>query len=159
MMIRRSARFTLAAVCLATPLGCDSGRPTLSKVHGKVTYQGKPVTNGNVLFLPKDAPKDAPPNPASGPIKPDGTYELTTFEPGDGAAVGEHRVAVIAIDGGSAAESMAYDGKAITPKGKSAGPKITMKSLVPAKYQTPDTSPLTKKVVAGDNTIDLELED
>ena len=97
------------------------------------------------------------PNPASGVIKSDGTYELTTFDPGDGAAVGEHRVAVIAIDGGSAAESMAYDGKAT--KTKATGPKITMKSLVPAKYQSPETSPLAKKVEPGDNTIDLTLED
>ena len=49
-----------------------------AKVHGKVTYQGKPLTFGTVLFMPVEAPKEGPIQPASGTISPEGTYELTS---------------------------------------------------------------------------------
>ena len=49
-----------------------------AKVHGKVTYQGKPLTFGTVLFMPVEAPKEGSIQPASGPISPEGTYELTS---------------------------------------------------------------------------------
>ena len=74
--------------------------------------------------------------PAVGPIKPDGSYELTTDNPGDGAIIGEHKVAVVSVDNSAA-----------------------KKSVIPEKYSTPNTTPLTKTVKAGDNAIDLEVTD
>lgn len=73
--------------------GCGSGdrpyvAPTLP-VKGKVTYNGKPLTRGNINFQPVDIGREA-----NGSIQPDGTFVLTTFKDGDGAVPGVHRVAV-----------------------------------------------------------------
>ncbi len=84
--------FVLAVVLLASCWGCGSNAgPYAGKtvpVKGKVTYKGKPLTQGEILFEP-DSGREA-----NGNIQPDGTFELSTFKAGDGAVPGKHRVAV-----------------------------------------------------------------
>lgn len=58
-------------------------------VKGTVTYKGKPLTGGAVRFEPEDGGREA-----AGNIEPDGSFTLTTFQAGDGAVAGKHRVAV-----------------------------------------------------------------
>ena len=58
-------------------------------VKGKVTYKGKPLTEGEIVFEPDNSGREA-----HGSIQPDGSFELTTFKTGDGAVPGTHRVAV-----------------------------------------------------------------
>ena len=91
----RIARSTVPTVILlAAAAGCGaraehaalSGK--ILPVKGVVTYKGKPLTQGTVRFEP-DAGREA-----EGTIGPDGTFTLTTFQPGDGAVPGFHRVAV-----------------------------------------------------------------
>ena len=140
-------------------VGCDSRiQYEHAKVHGKVTYNGKPVTFGSVLFVPVEPPKDGMMQPASGAISADGMYELKS-EADVGAILGEHKVVVIAVDGGKAMEpaEAAKDNAAPTPS-KSTG-SVQFKSAVPKKYSDPSTTTLTRKIVAGDNTVDLELTD
>lgn len=78
--------------------GCGSGHPAPTyPVTGKVVFSddGTPLsTGGSILWesVP-DEPRELPFN-ASGAIQADGTFELTTFEEGDGAVAGEHRVLV-----------------------------------------------------------------
>lgn len=80
--------FVLLAVA-----GCGSGEITYP-VRGTVTYQdGTPVTTGMVEFDPLAA-DDTKRFNARGLIHSDGTYFLTTFEEGDGAVPGRHRVLV-----------------------------------------------------------------
>ncbi len=76
---------------LVTAGGCRDGRPTVVKVSGRVLIDDKPLTTGVVRVVPADAA------PASGEIRPDGTFTLSTFRPGDGCVPGEHPVAVVAI--------------------------------------------------------------
>src|SRR5438128_2436094 len=94
-----TARRAMMGLALAglTLGGCDS-RPHYEHalVHGKVTYQGKPVPLGSVLFVPVEPPKDGLMQPASGTINPDGTYELKSEED-PGAILGEHKVVVVAV--------------------------------------------------------------
>jgi hypothetical protein len=45
-------RIALFALC-ALPLVCGCGRPAVS-VRGQVTYEGQPVDNGFITFLPAD---------------------------------------------------------------------------------------------------------
>ena len=83
----------LALLTLWSAPGCGGpaelrGAPTFP-VKGKVTYRGKPLTQGSVTFEPDGAGKEA-----NGPIQPDGTFILTTYKPGDGAVAGLHRVAI-----------------------------------------------------------------
>src|SRR3954466_14530767 len=60
-------------------------------VRGKVTYAGKPVPNGTVNFIPDRGPS------ATGEIQPDGSYTLMTYEAGDGAVIGAHKVIIVAM--------------------------------------------------------------
>jgi hypothetical protein len=153
-----AARRAMMALAMAgfTLGGCDSRlHYEHATVHGKVTYHGKPVPLGSVLFVPVEPPKDGLMQPASGSINPDGTYELKS-EADAGAILGEHKVVVIAVDGGQPAQDSA--------KAPESGPapvakSVRFKSLVPKKYSDPSTTPLTRKVAAGDNTIDIEVTD
>jgi hypothetical protein len=92
----RSATAAARPVCRAAALllllgtlGCGA-RPY--PVRGSVTLEdGTPVTAGMVTFETKDAEK---PVTARGQIQPDGSYELSTYKPGDGVLPGVYRVAV-----------------------------------------------------------------
>src|SRR4051794_10007672 len=82
--------------------GCGPAGPQLGEVHGKVTYKGKPLSFGSVVFVPaaglgKEGPTGGG-QPASDDIQADGSYILSTNAFGDGAIVGEGKVVVVAID-------------------------------------------------------------
>ena len=78
-------------------LGCCTGcgangagtLPELIPVKGKVTFKGEPLTNGTIRFEPDDYGR-----PASGKLKPDGSFVLTTLKEGDGVIPGHHRVII-----------------------------------------------------------------
>ena len=77
--------------------GCGSG-PTLPlaqpvPVKGKITYRGKPLTQGQITLEATDGGRDA-----KGKIEPDGHFTLTTNQDGDGAIIGVYRVVVSNAD-------------------------------------------------------------
>lgn len=88
--------------------GCGGESPfRLAPVHGKVTYEGGSpiqVPQGGqvrVAFVPQDAAPvgQAHPTAAQATLKPDGSFsELTTYQFGDGAIIGRHKVTVLAVD-------------------------------------------------------------
>jgi len=85
----------LSAILVAALLaGCNS---QMGDVHGKITYQGKPVPVGSVLFVPK-VPKEQfeAGKPASGAPNAAGEFQLSTFRQNDGALVGPHTVTYMA---------------------------------------------------------------
>lgn len=148
--------------------GCGSGSQyEHAKVHGKVTYKGKPVTLGSVLFVPVEPPKDGVMQPASGSIQPDGSYELKS-EADAGAIIGEHKVVVVSIDGSEEAKPTKAEASKAAKAAKVADPNAPpapkpaaakFKMLVPKVYSDPTTTPITRKVVPGDNQIDIDLAD
>jgi hypothetical protein len=93
-----------------------------------------------------------------------GVYKLTaqnvggeTAEAGGGTLPGEYYVGVIkSVSEAPMSEEEAADKGIpyVAPSGEEA-PKIT--HVVPVKYNNPKESGITKTVVAGDNTIDIEL--
>ncbi len=89
--IRRSV-MALVTVALAVTAGCGkSDRPATYPVTGKVTFgDDTPLAGGQITFRSLDHPLSA-----SGAIQPDGTFQLTTYEPNDGAVAGRHRAAVV----------------------------------------------------------------
>lgn len=108
---------------------------------------------GTVTFVPAEGGR-----PAIGKVNEDGTYELSTFEKGDGAQAGNYVVLL---------ECVKY------PKSTSFVPKTFEEELaqedfasqtpaakptwyVPEQYASPDTSPL-KQEVTGKATIDFQL--
>ena len=118
----------LAAVALFD--GCSQG-PKLYPVSGTVTYEGAPVADGDLLFLPADT--TIAPEPAT--IK-DGKYTLKARE-------GKKRVEIRASK--------------ILPGGaKGAGGEPVPEEYLPRKYNSDST--LTAEVKAsGDNKIDFPL--
>lgn len=56
-----------------------------------VAYNGNPLANAQVVFAPEGQGRVA-----TGTTDEKGRFHLGTFRPGDGALVGNHRVAVIA---------------------------------------------------------------
>ncbi|WP_437203770.1 hypothetical protein [Planctomicrobium sp. SH664] len=100
----------LSGLLLAGGLvGCAEQGPNLAPVKGKVTFNGKPLPMGTVIFTPnQDGPY------ATGEIAEDGTFVMTTFKPGDGALVGSHSVMINAVDGSN--------------------PEAPPKAIIPMKY-------------------------
>lgn len=89
-----SSSSSLFAVTLITTLialvGC-SGRPRTYPVQGKVQFDnGRPVVVGVVELQSIEGKINA-----RGDIARDGTFTLTTFEPGDGAVAGKHKCVVM----------------------------------------------------------------
>jgi hypothetical protein len=86
--------FKLQSVILlgfvVTVIGCGgaSDAPTTAAVTGVVTYQGKPMPNLSVAFIPEAGML------ATGTTDADGRFEMTTSAPGDGAVPGMHKVAI-----------------------------------------------------------------
>ena len=144
----RSFLAVLAASLLVTAAGCGPRRPETAPVSGRVTYQGKPVTAGRIVFQSEKG------HMAVGTIVPDGSYRLTTFAPGDGAMLGHYRVTVEAVraTGGSLPTSLADEARA-----RAAAQKPRVELLVPESYSELESTPLTAEVKPGPNTIDFNL--
>jgi major membrane immunogen (membrane-anchored lipoprotein) len=159
--VLQSVAVALGVTAVVGVLGCggdDSGLGRRYKISGKVTYNGAPVPQGTVTFVPTK-----PPTPegraATGTIK-DGSYALSTTGNDDGALPGEYNVAIISmdIDMASAASSKAEGGR--IHEGDAAYQKAhkNAKKLIPTKYGVSETSGL-KATVDGAKTIDFPLAD
>ncbi len=100
-LLETSMRLILACVLLS-PLcvaGCSKSPYTLAAVRGRVTIDGRPVTNGKVMFAPAVSPQGQGINagkPALGELGEDGSFVLGTYADADGAVVGPHTVTIIA---------------------------------------------------------------
>lgn len=117
-------------------VGC--GGSGLVSVKGKVTYNDKPVTSGTITFAAEDKAS------AYGEIMPDGSYELMTEKPGDGATPGAYRVFVVAMQ----------DQADLLPEERNPLPA----PMVPNKYTSLATTDLTADVESGkDNEINFNL--
>jgi hypothetical protein len=93
MQLRRClALGAIAAALMLAGLGCGSGATKLYKVSGKVTLDGKPVSEATVEFEPLDPAGGQ--KPASGRTGSDGTFSLSTNTSGDGAVAGKYKVTI-----------------------------------------------------------------
>ena len=115
---------------------------------GRITFRGQPVAGGQITFYPEPIGSG---RQAIGAIGPDGRYTLTTFDHGDGALLGRHRVTIkaVRVKDSLSAEKAAEEMRL--------GHDLGVEWLVPKKYSRPETSPLTAEVKRGNNTIDLDL--
>ncbi len=127
------------ALFIAAVTGCGDSGPLLLPVKGKVTIDGKPATEGGVIF--KDVNK--PTVQFAGAIEPDGTYSMI-YGRRHGAPLGKYRVAVIVTD---------------TKKRPDGQPTGLPKTLSNAKFSNPDRSPLEVEVKegAGPESFDLAV--
>jgi hypothetical protein len=133
--------FLAIAFCGTFALGCSKAPYELAEVTGKVTIEGVPFTEGKVMFAPvaKEGEINAG-RPAFGKLSSDGTFTLSTYEPDDGAVIGDHWVTVIRV------------------RPDSSGP-IDEEKPVPAVPRQFERVIMPRKVtvVNGQNTIDVPL--
>ena len=82
----------LAGCCLTS--GCGGDEATVYPVSGEVTFPdgSKLKYGGSIVFIRTNSEER---NRASASFGPDGRFELSTYERGDGAVEGEYNVAVV----------------------------------------------------------------
>ena len=119
----------LTLLCLA---GCGSSAPTPVIVAGKVTFDGKPVAEGHIVFKSVGGP----PSEQSGEII-DGRFNLDVTP-------GPKRVEIIGN----------RDVAGTAPSGMRSGPK---ENFIPARFNTSST--LSADISpTGENTLTFELK-
>ncbi|MEA3341866.1 MAG: hypothetical protein U9R15_18030 [Chloroflexota bacterium] len=137
---RKSVSVVLLVLGSILMAGCGESLPETVEIHGKVTWEGKPLNNGTVIFESVGDGPDAPLRPAKGYLNSDGTYRLSTFRTNDGAMPGQYAVLIHAFTSAPSIEAM--------------GPPP--KSAIPASYGRSDTSGLSA-IVPADGTTELEI--
>jgi hypothetical protein len=118
--------------------GCSSEEPR-GRIAGRVTCQGKPLTEGRVVFINTEKGVSM-----TARIQPDGTYEVMTAK-GAGLPLGEYRVAVCPPPPDATVGVFVKPANA----GSHAG--------IPRKFRDVKTSGLTLTVHDGDNTLDIHM--
>lgn len=155
--------FASLSLLLTAVAGCGDGaeRPDRYPVSGTVMYNGATVSGATVSFWADGAAR-----PATGVTDDEGKFQLTMFEPYDGAVAGEHKVTVLKVEESAAPvgrpEDALDDPSAMTDMmaqqgaGGNSGPKY----LVPQKYSDKAATPLKETVTPdGENTFVFQLTD
>lgn len=144
LAMRQGALWSVVALVLATSFGCSGSHADLAPVSGVVRLDGNPVTSGRVTFWPESGRN------ASGAIHSDGTFVLGTYDDGDGASVGLHRIAITGV-GQGAPQRPNFDTDATAQRPKPGD--------FPAKYTSPEASGLSYEVKAdAENHVELNLK-
>lgn len=130
----------LVTICLALA-GCGGGGLETVSVSGTVTYDGKPLENGIVRFVPVDPEGML----ATGTLKPGGVFTLATRGT-DGVLKGDYKVTV---------ESFLID-ETVPEKDRELGIG-GKKSAILEKYSDPEKSGLTEQI-NGSRSISIELQ-
>lgn len=141
----RSVRAASVALILAllAGTGCSKqdGVPVFP-VRGQVKFKGEPASGAFVVFHPVGAAPDPGASPVdeqpcpSALVKPDGSFELTTRQGGDGAPAGDYAVTLEWF-------------KPVQRNGApEAGPNV-----IPPTYGKPESTPLKVTVKAESNDL------
>ena len=132
-------RAALTAGVLALVVGCGpkSGLD-LVPVRGEVTYNGKPLAEGTVVYLPEQASAG---RQATGPLQPDGSFSLTTQKRDDGVMKGSYQIVVYAYKPHPGEPKTREEHEAMVQKGG-----IERGHIIPMKYTEPATSGLSDTV-------------
>jgi hypothetical protein len=110
----------------------------LFSVRGEVTYQGKPLPEGTVVYLPKDSPGS---RQATGAIQSDGSFALMTRAKDDGAMRGTYQIAIYAYKPHPGEPATREEYEAMAKRGG-----LKREYLIPEKYADPQKSGLSDTV-------------
>lgn len=142
--LMRSARWRaglLLGVTLAVAAGCGRSQESLIEVRGRVTFGGQPLTTGVVSLRPQAERGNKSLHQPTGVIDAAGQYRIFTNQR-PGAPPGWYRVVVFAteptVDTGKAHPGMP-------------------KSLIPAAYNHPNSSPLEIEVRGDSPQVEHDL--
>lgn len=149
MSLRRLA--VLFVVFSFSITGCSRGpsEKPVYKVHGRVTYENKPMNGAIITF--HSANENDRTTPAHATADADGRYELYTYRPGDGAPAGDHIVTIY-----WPAPRPKSAGAAVSPDADDGGVMPTVDRLK-SRYNAVGNSPLHATVEPKDNEINFNL--
>jgi hypothetical protein len=87
----------ILSLSYALMTGCSS-KPAekLVPVEGKVTFDGKPLTTGTVIFHPDSSRGNNSQEEPRGKVEADGSFKVSTRKGSPGAAPGWYKIAIIA---------------------------------------------------------------
>jgi hypothetical protein len=145
----------LVAVGAAAAGGC--GGREFAEVEGRVTLDGNPLTDIEIVFLP-DPAKGNPGNSASAFTDTDGRYRLhATRDNRDGTVLGPHRVVVIDLT------AIVPPGGGALPTAEAANAPATRAGAkprrFPTKYGDATNTPFKDvEVKPGKQTLDFDLK-
>jgi hypothetical protein len=117
--------------------GCGPSRPPLYAAKGTVHFDGKPAANAVVWLHPVEKEELGGPRPHA-TVGPDGSFELSTYNTGDGAHEGKYRVSVLWY---KAPERGDDQGKSLLPA-RYAHPKESGLPIVEIKPEPTQLPPL-----------------
>jgi hypothetical protein len=120
--------------------GCGANGPAAGSVEGQISFEQRPVTEGNVVFE----------NAEQGlvyvaPLKTDGRYQLADVK------VAEYKVCVKPPD------VKAPDETSANPVGVIAAPQDSNPANIPRDFRATQSTPLKAKVVEGPNRFNYDL--
>ncbi|MBU6172675.1 MAG: hypothetical protein KGQ60_02670 [Planctomycetes bacterium] len=142
MLLKKLNFSCLVLGALLMSIGCGGGGPEVVPVKGIVTFKGKPIGKINVMFVPSDLKGQI----AEGTTNAEGKFELQTLEPGDGATVGNYKVA------------FKYVSDTIPDMPGFAGGVQPEKSPIPLKYSDETKSGITATVDANASKNDFKFD-
>lgn len=121
--------------------GCSKqSAPERAMVSGTATYEGKPVEEGTIAFIPIEGTK----GPVAGGVVQEGQYKISAA---NGPVIGKHRVEIL---------GNRKTGKQMEAVPPASGTVDEIEQYIPPKYNT--TSTLTADIKQGDNTADFDLK-
>ncbi len=129
--------------------GCGSGNSRGGLVEGKLSYKGRPINGAALSLYPQGGGE-----PILIPVDQDGLFRSSDIPPGDYTVVVEGTPG----DPGPPTAGMPPD-KLAKAKEKLAGMSTPPTIPFPDKYKEPATSDKHVKVVAGKQSMDLDLTD
>ena len=137
---RRGAGGLVVWAALVALGGCGGEKPDMIPIKGEVIYDGKPLAQGQVVYLPRNRETG---RQASGPIKPDGTFVMTTQKGGDGVKFGEYDIVVFGYGTDPSRD------KPASREEQEKSMKNKRRSSIPEKYSNQRTSGLSDTVDAN----------
>ena len=154
-----SRLFGLAVLSLLVSLsGCGGGGATggvpVYVVTGTVTMAGAPLGDATVIFSPQN---DQP--TATGRTDEDGSFSLTTYTYGDGAAEGSFKVLVSKTTVADSSGDDSGHGDDYEAGGSHSSSQASGDTqMVPPNYNSKEDTPLSVDVKKdGDNNFDFEI--
>ena len=120
-------------------LGCSQAGqgPKLYPVKGQVFLKDKPATGARLVLIPVDDPKAEKP---SAIVDENGSFQLATRQPGDGAPAGEYRVSITW-----------FERRKIDPRKEDDTQQFVDK--LGGRYADPKASKLMVKITEGPNEL------
>ncbi|MGY8771087.1 MAG: hypothetical protein ACKVH8_21965 [Pirellulales bacterium] len=153
-MIKHALTVLSLAIGVVVVSGCGSDQAPMGSVTGTVNFEGKLIKDGTIILEIKGT------RSANGKIKDGQIVEVTTFEPNDGAFVGDAKVAIYANESSTKKAPAALASNNPSSEGPQNNTNymgMNAKSLIPRKYNNPGTSGLTCEIKSGDNALAFDL--